>query len=593
MRAHHRLCLPLIAMTFACTDLPETTGPAADGLNTGFREAEQRGIEEPGYYRIQAVAQARSPTDADRLRRFVADVAVAETWFLVDENGGAEIGRLTKAVFPDSVVPMPGPIRTKTQRDGVRLRRDVNFSGSGTNCITGRILYAVGTLTFPVEGAWVGGFIGPVLNGNFVQDVADANGWYTVSGSAPGEVFDGQALMEHEDVRVTDIGEIGQINVVFQSGTVQQDVIAWSPWPAKTFTQHVRAIAIAEGLLGHDRSQITVEIDDSSTFYNPSTDKITISEIEIMSSRAIWTAAHEFGHAIRHEVLGGLAPSNPGNVFGTFHEYLGGYTLGCAYQEGFADFVATSSVGDSVPATQHWAVGRVEIDNTGEDWLFQPPPQGGTNATTGDGSLVEAAFSALLFDLVDGPSWPGRVILGTDDDDFEFPGVYVADIVRTCRVQTAGVWHDATGTDHIVWCLQQIVAPEAPFFPTRFTHPTAFTESASEPAGWNATTMTALWQKNLYRTDEVAMIVAIQGPSVIEAGQNGTWTASVSGGQSPFTFQWLRDGVLVSTSSAYSGTRDAGTLFTLELGVIGATGGAASNQLVVTVTGGGGCIVCF
>lgn len=63
-----------------------------------------------------------------------------------------------------------------------------------------------------------------------------------------------------------------------------------------------------------------------------------------------------------------------------------------------------------------------------------------------------------------------------------------------------------------------------------------------------------------------------------------TWTSSVSGGVSPFTYQWKRDGTVVGTGSSYTGSvcgSDWG--FTLELTVTGSNSVSGSDTHYVDV----------
>lgn len=45
---------------------------------------------------------------------------------------------------------------------------------------------------------------------------------------------------------------------------------------------------------------------------------------------------------------------------------------------------------------------------------------------------------------------------------------------------------------------------------------------------------------------------SVAGPDVPLSGSNGIWTASASGGASPYSYAWYRNGQLVGTSSSYS-----------------------------------------
>jgi hypothetical protein len=49
------------------------------------------------------------------------------------------------------------------------------------------------------------------------------------------------------------------------------------------------------------------------------------------------------------------------------------------------------------------------------------------------------------------------------------------------------------------------------------------------------------------------MMASIQGTTVPQSSTTQMWAASVSGGASPYTYAWYRDGTLVSTGSTYTG----------------------------------------
>lgn len=63
-----------------------------------------------------------------------------------------------------------------------------------------------------------------------------------------------------------------------------------------------------------------------------------------------------------------------------------------------------------------------------------------------------------------------------------------------------------------------------------------------------------------------------------------TWTSSVSGGVSPFTYQWKRDGFVVGSGSSYTGSVCGGDWgFTLELTVTGSNSVSGSDTHYVDV----------
>lgn len=85
--------------------------------------------------------------------------------------------------------------------------------------------------------------------------------------------------------------------------------------------------------------------------------------------------------------------------------------------------------------------------------------------------------------------------------------------------------------------------------------------------------------------------VTIVGPSTVEQHVACTWESSVSGGTSPFTYVWKRDGQVVSTGSSYS-TSDVGTSdFQLDLKVTDADSQNGLDSEFITVQGSGQ-IIC-
>lgn len=88
-----------------------------------------------------------------------------------------------------------------------------------------------------------------------------------------------------------------------------------------------------------------------------------------------------------------------------------------------------------------------------------------------------------------------------------------------------------------------------------------------------------------------AVIATIFGYNWVPANSTQTWTAVVSGGKAPFTFAWYRDGVLVSSSSSYTG--NTGTShFQLRLDVSDARGDTSSDVHAVFIGSApcpGGC----
>jgi hypothetical protein len=98
--------------------------------------------------------------------------------------------------------------------------------------------------------------------------------------------------------------------------------------------------------------------------------------------------------------------------------------------------------------------------------------------------------------------------------------------------------------------------------------------------------------------------VSINGPTYVgvSACTTSTWTAVVTGGTSPYSYQWAWNGAAVGTGSSYSRTTCPGiayndTFSTLALTVVDSTSHSASASKSVEIEkfgsggGGGGCLV--
>ncbi len=111
--------------------------------------------------------------------------------------------------------------------------------------------------------------------------------------------------------------------------------------------------------------------------------------------------------------------------------------------------------------------------------------------SSGDGSGIEGAIAAFLWDLVDGAN--------ETHDVTEYPLKYVLSIVDTCkRNGFFGGWMSNFTVANNVYCFEKTVDTwvRANFFPTDYQ--TAQQESATEPGSWSQMDIRAVWLMNLY-----------------------------------------------------------------------------------------------
>jgi hypothetical protein len=80
-----------------------------------------------------------------------------------------------------------------------------------------------------------------------------------------------------------------------------------------------------------------------------------------------------------------------------------------------------------------------------------------------------------------------------------YPGSYLANVIKSCTVVTGGVSGQNKGVDHLIYCLEHSV-DSGIFgrFYGRGTHPSSYSETATEPGSWSASAIRTLWLNNLY-----------------------------------------------------------------------------------------------
>lgn len=114
---------------------------------------------------------------------------------------------------------------------------------------------------------------------------------------------------------------------------------------------------------------------------------------------------------------------------------------------------------------------------------------------------IEGWVAALFMDLIDGNN--------EQHDWTEYPGRYVAEVFKTCRIKKVVVdlpwplpdptlWKKRSRVSDIVWCLENYIHPSLhrEVFP-RVDLPTDVKEKATEPPDWDPLDIRATWLKNL------------------------------------------------------------------------------------------------
>lgn len=219
--------------------------------------------------------------------------------------------------------------------------------------------------------------------------------------------------------------------------------------------------------------------------YAPADDRIYLYKDQVFGQYGKFLAAHEFAHALHYKAI----EPWPSTVACPYEQRsIDDVTdLDCAFVEGFATFAAV------------WIAGT-DLSGSNQDpesfernmWLLPGYTDGGGSAR--DGSLIEGAVAALLIDMVDG-EYTSDGVAG-DDDTVEWPGSYVADLIKWCTPD--GYISNIDGIDQFIYCAENDVNArlENPFLSWRVY--SSAPESVTEPSTWTPARVRALWRWNLY-----------------------------------------------------------------------------------------------
>lgn len=337
----------------------------------------------------------------------------------------------------------------------------------------------------PLAWAAVSGSVTDGINTWPVSTITNASGTFTTQCNTDLATFNTLAVdVEDDYIKVTPNTEV--VSVVRRlSACGGSQLIALSD-PSKVFSvMEITAVA-AETKFSRVRPQLKVQIAacGSTSCYDAVGDSILLNSTHVWGYVGVMTQAHEYGHAYHNKALGPL-PSDTGNP--TDCSGHGGpvYTnLACAYKEGFAEYFAVLAWPDT--ANLH---GYSPEANPNLLLNSNPFPADSNNP---DGSIIEGAVQAFLYDITDPANETG--------DAIAYSTGYLGDIMATCQVSDGG--GDPThpsGIDHVIRCLeQQVDSSVNGYFYYRNPASTSETESATEPPGWSRSNIRTLWLKDLY-----------------------------------------------------------------------------------------------
>lgn len=324
----------------------------------------------------------------------------------------------------------------------------------------------------------------------------DANGHVDVSCPSLYPILQGTVAFSSANVNVQGQAGAAVGSFMFSSGQGGQYGVKVANDPAAhVYTVLRNDIPLGFAKFGRTRSAITVYVSTTDPsygiFYDPDVDRILMNYTRVFSGSGgqdgYFVINHEYGHAFQFKAI------EPWAVYscnGNSHSINVANLLQCAFVEGFADFYSGWVGGARL--TTGWSGGFL-TDNA----LEANPWRG-----LGDGARIEGSVAAFFYDLVDGTGEPdGASNTADGEESFDgatYPGLYVADVLRTCGFNTGlpGAVTKLDGIDQFIYCAERSLTGRT--LGTGFRLYSSFTESATEPGSWNTTMVRRLWRYNLY-----------------------------------------------------------------------------------------------
>jgi hypothetical protein len=168
----------------------------------------------------------------------------------------------------------------------------------------------------------------------------------------------------------------------------------------------------------------------------------------IFGEYGIMVASHEYGHQFQNRYM--FSPPDTDGLMRyqvnckTQHPPEAPSNLGCALGEAFADWYAVTVREADMPVWKNQLENNHYYKNCipGYD-----PARGMTIACVDDGSIVQGAVAALLWDITDDG-------FSEADDPIQRSPRDLTDAMKNCRVTVSGTSRGYSGIDHVIFCLE-------------------------------------------------------------------------------------------------------------------------------------------
>jgi hypothetical protein len=458
-----------------------------------------------GYYRVLAVVRKLSGEgDVAPDGHVIQPSLYKELWVFADSTNGKITPTFDPSVVPDSLLKRPGPARSRAVRNSQsglsstianlsrapRQRESTLMSAGDRRLVfldslgsTPTYSPAAGVTVHTQECQYVDGqcfadwYDGTDANGQYVARCPDSWDYY-ISGEF--RYDEGGFTMysnptgggTYEDLGSC-LSEGGDAELASAPTAVYEHLLMIVDSSAAHFTGFspggFNVIITDPGCLGTFNGDC-----GNTTFYQLNAafwDKVGVgsgvnNSMYVMQSgpnRSVfndygWFAvAHEFGHALHARSLGGIYHNGD---CGSTHTMWTAYNMGCAWEEGFADYHAAAILSSKTALLTSGITG--------------------THSDVSNGRDIEGEVARTLYNLARGSSNLGDT--------------YIAQMVRDCRLSGSHI----TGADYLVYCAEESISTDATNHFSAYNSPPSTVSWPSPPASWNLSTIRSVWHHYLF-----------------------------------------------------------------------------------------------
>lgn len=471
-------------------------------IRKGFREGERVRerttitIPEPGYYHLIATG-VRHPSTSEPYASTIPSVSSREFWLWIDEHGGRLTEEYDTTVFAAGTREQTGP--RGSERRVSRIRRgDGDYTISCSLMPSDPVIFGADTSTVvimspcptypdtttttnpPPPPSATATFSVTYLDGgagNAQRPLAGARYVWTVTSTAGGSVATGsgftgpdgrtgiidcqgatsdrrisvQVYTLAEYVNVKRYSQNSELAVTYSGSCGGHTGLTANAFMSHLFTNLVKTADGHRNRFSFPPDRINAVLyDDGFTYYDflkPGGElHVAYSGSMIWGEYGVMVAAHEHGHLWQDRKLW-QSPDQNGLIrywsrdCQRLHPPESQSSLACAVGEAFADWYAVVVREADLPGWKHdLETNRLHLN------CVPGTTSRGTVVCTTDGSIVQGAVSAFLWDIID-PS------TGESHDNIYRSPLSVADAIKSCRVYLGG-WIGYTGADHLIFCIE-------------------------------------------------------------------------------------------------------------------------------------------